>query len=255
MRIHVLSDLHLEFGPIDLPKVDVGLVILAGDVHVKLNGIQWIRENIPETPVIYLAGNHEYYGEKLPRLLDKIRERVKGTNIHLLENESIELGGFRFFGATLWTDMNLFGDPHVGCLEALKMNDYKRIRKTPSYRKLKPADTRALHYETVRHIEKFLKSGDPRRSVVLTHHAPSIRSLPERHRNDGVSCAYASHLDTFIEEHSPLLWVHGHIHQSNDYQIGSTRILSNPRAYIDDQNPEFDPNLVVDLGEEMERAE
>ena len=199
MRIQVLSDLHLEFGPIDLPKIEADLVVLAGDVHVKLNGIRWIRDNFSSTPVIYLAGNHEYYGEKHPRLLEKIREEAKGTNIHLLENESLELGGYRFFGATLWTDMALHGDYHIGFGEALRMNDYKRIRKTPSYRKMRPVDTRALHMETVRHLEKFMESGDPRESVVITHHAPSLRSLPERRRDEPISCAYASHLDSFIE--------------------------------------------------------
>lgn len=250
MRIRVLSDLHLEFGPIDLPKVEADLVVFAGDIHVKLNGIRWIRGNFPDTPVIYLAGNHEYYGEKLPRLLDKIRDEAAGSNVHLLENDSIEIGGFRFFGATLWTDMELFGDHHVGSLEALQMNDYKRIRRTPSYGKLRPVDTRALHYETVRHIEGFLKAGDPRRSVVVTHHAPSMRSLPERRRTELISCAYASHLDSLIEEHDPLLWIHGHIHHSQDYRIGRTRILSNPRAYVDDPNPGFDPELVIDLDRE-----
>lgn len=247
MRIHVLSDLHLEFGPIDLPKVEADLVVLAGDVHVKLNGIRWIRDTFPEIPVIYVAGNHEFYGEKFPRLFEKIREEAVGSNVHVLENESIEIGGFRFFGATLWTDLELFGDPQVGALEALQMNDYKRIRMAPSYRKLRPVDTRAWHRETVRHVGSFLAAGDPRKSVVITHHAPSIRSLPERHRKEIISCAYASHLDPLIEEHSPLLWIHGHIHQTQDYRIGETRILSNPRAYIGDPNPGFDPTLVVDL--------
>ena len=251
MRIHVLSDLHLEFGPIELPKVDADLIILAGDVHTKLNGIRWIRDNIPETPVIYLAGNHEYYGEKLPRLLDKIREEATGTNIHLLENESFEFGGFRFFGATLWTDMELHGDHHVGCLEAqLKMNDYKRIRRFPDYRKLRPVDTRAMHHASVRHIETFLNSGDSRRSVVVTHHAPTILSLPEHRRTEIISCAYASRLESFIEDHEPLLWIHGHIHHSQDYRLARTRILSNPRAYIDDPNPNFNPSLIVDLEDE-----
>lgn len=251
MRIHVLSDLHLEFGPISLPRVAADLVVLAGDIHVKLHGIRWIRDHIPETPVIYLAGNHEYYGEKLPRLLDKIRKESSGSNIHLLENESLEIGGFRFFGATLWTDMALHGDHHIGSLEALRMNDYKRIRRSPSYSKLRPADTRILHQKTVRHIEQFLESGDPRRSVVITHHAPSIRSLPERSRAEQINCAYASHLDPLIEKHSPRLWIHGHIHHSQDYLIGRTRILSNPRGYITDPNPAYNAELVIDLALEQ----
>jgi predicted phosphohydrolase len=253
MRIHVLSDLHLEFGPIQLPAVDADLVILAGDVHIKLNGIRWIRENIPDTPVIYLVGNHEYYGEKLPRLLDKIREEAAGTNIHLLENESIEFGEFRFFGATLWTDMELHGDHHVGCLEAMQMNDYKLIRRSPDFRKLRPIDTRALHHASVRHIEAFLKSGDPRRLVVITHHAPTILSLPEHRRTEIISCAYASRLDSLIEVHEPLLWIHGHIHHSQDYRLARTRILSNPRAYIDDPNLSFNPSLIVDLEDEYRK--
>ncbi|MFD2301957.1 metallophosphoesterase [Roseibacillus ishigakijimensis] len=248
MRIQVLSDLHIEFGAFDFPRVDADLVVLAGDVHVKLNGVRWIKENIPDTPVVYLAGNHEYYGEKIPRLRDKIREEAEGTNIHFLENEFVEFGGYRIFGATLWTDMELLGDHHVGCLEAVRMNDYKRIRKTPSYQKLRPVDTRLLHAESVRSIRQFLEAGDSRRSVIVTHHAPSIRSLPHRRRTEPISCAYASNLDSFIENLSPLLWIHGHIHHSQDYEIGDTRILSNPRAYLDDPNPSFDPELVVDLG-------
>lgn len=247
MRIRILSDLHLEFGPIDLPQVEADLVILAGDVHTKLNGIRWIREAIPDTPVIYLAGNHEYYGDKLPGLLDKIREEAAGTNIHLLENQSLELGGFRFFGATLWTDMELYGDQYAGCLEALNMNDYKRIRKSSDYRKLRPIDTRNWHHESMSHLERFLQAGDPRKSVVITHHAPSLLSFPEEFRDRAVNCAYASNLDPFIEQYSPLLWIHGHIHYSQDYTIGRTRILCNPRAYVGDTNPAFDPTLVIDL--------
>lgn len=253
MRIHILSDLHIEFGDFYFPKTNADLVVLAGDIHVKLNGIRWIRKAIPDTPVIYLAGNHEYYGEKIPRLLEKIREEADGTNVHLLENDSFEMGGFSFFGGTLWTDMELHGDHHVGSLEALQMNDYKRIRKTPSFRKLRPVDTRAIHYDTLKAITQFLESGDPGRSVVISHHAPSIRSLPEHRRAEIISCAYASHLDSLIEQRQPLLWIHGHIHHSQDYRIGMTRILSNPRAYVDEPNPAFDPGLVIDLDHENKK--
>jgi predicted phosphodiesterase len=90
MRIHILSDLHLEFGPIDLPPTPADLVILAGDIHLKLNGVRWIRHQFPDTPVIYLAGNHEYYGDKLPGLLDKIRAETD-EKLQALEVEMAKL--------------------------------------------------------------------------------------------------------------------------------------------------------------------
>ena len=61
-------------------------------------------------PVLYVAGNHEHYDERIGRLHEKLREAAAGSNVHILENETFELDGYRFFGATLWTDFNLFGD-------------------------------------------------------------------------------------------------------------------------------------------------
>ena len=248
MRVRILSDLHLEFGEFPLPPVPCDLVILAGDVHVKRNPVPWILKSFPETPVLYIAGNHEFYGEKFPRQLEKLKEEAEGTHIHFLENEGFELGGYRFFGCTLWTDMDLFGDVQASSIEAgALMNDYRRIHHSPSYRKLRPVDTRARHILSLQAIEAFLTGGDPRRSIVVTHHAPSILSLPPRRRGHPLSCAYASHLDEFIRQHRPLLWIHGHIHHSQDYQVGETRILSNPHAYPDEPNPNFDPLLTVEL--------
>ncbi|MCD6050366.1 MAG: phosphatase [Verrucomicrobia bacterium] len=249
MRLHILSDLHQEFGEIDLPKVDCDCVILAGDVSTKHNGLRWIQKRFPDLPVIYLCGNHEFYGDKLPKLTHRLREETRGTNIHFLENDSISIGGFHFFGCTLWTDMALMGDWKVGVEEAsLTMNDYKRVRNSAqNYKRLSPRDTRLIHQVSLESMRQFFTAHDANRSVIVTHHAPSILSLPEKRRMELISCAYASHLDAFILEHQPLLWVHGHIHHSNDYLIGNTRVLANPRAYPDKPNPNFKSDLVVQL--------
>jgi Icc-related predicted phosphoesterase len=249
MRLQIISDLHQEFGEIDLPVVDCDCVILAGDISTKLNGLRWIQKRFPEVPVIYLCGNHEFYGARLPKLTDHLREETKGTNIHFLENDSITIGGIHFFGCTLWTDMALMGNWQSGAEEArLTMNDYKRIRNSDrSYKRLSPRDTRSIHLNSLAAMRQFLAGHEAARSVIVTHHAPSLRSLPEHRRTDQISCAYASHLDDFILEHQPQLWVHGHIHHSNDYQIGQTRIIANPRAYPDNPNTGFIPDLVVEL--------
>jgi Icc-related predicted phosphoesterase len=128
------------------------------------------------------------------------------------------------------------------------MNDYKRVRNSKKgYRHLSPADTRLIHMNSLMEMERFLGSHDPRRTIVVTHHAPSAMSLPERRRDHSLSCAYASHLDPFILKHTPYLWIHGHIHQSRDYRIGSTRIISNPQGYPQEPNEFFDPGMIVEI--------
>ncbi|MDF1755738.1 MAG: metallophosphoesterase [Verrucomicrobiales bacterium] len=130
MRIQILSDLHIEFGEFQYPKTGADLVILAGDTHTKLNGVKWAIKEIPEVPVLYILGNHEFYGAKFPRLIEKLKIATQGSNVRILEEESIEIGVYRFFGATLWTDMALHGDIQTGSIEALQMNDYKKVAKT-----------------------------------------------------------------------------------------------------------------------------
>jgi Icc-related predicted phosphoesterase len=105
----------------------------------------------------------------------------------------------------------------------------------------------SIHRLSLHRMTEFFKLHDPRRTIVVTHHAPSALSLPLQRREDTISCAYASHLDDFILRYQPPLWIHGHIHHSNDYQIGSTRIISNPQAYPDDPNENFDPRFIIDL--------
>lgn len=247
MRLHVISDLHLEFGDIDVPTVDCDCVVIAGDLSTKYHGLEWIRRRFQDVPVIYVCGNHEFYGDKLPRLSQRLREETRGTNVHFLENDSVTINGIHFFGSTLWTDMALHGDWLRGTAEANSvMNDYKRIRNSAKgFKRLSAGETRLLHLASLDAMLRFFATHAPEHSVVITHHAPSLRSLPEHRRSELVSCAYASHLESFIEEHQPQLWIHGHIHHSQDYRIGSTRILANPRAYPDEPNPGFIPDLVV----------
>jgi Icc-related predicted phosphoesterase len=96
-------------------------------------------------------------------------------------------------------------------------------------------------------MEAFLTANDPKKTIVVTHHAPSPLSLKPTDRSKWVSCAYASNLDSFIERFQPHLWIHGHVHHSCDYRIGGTRILCNPQGYPGERNSEFKADLVLDL--------
>lgn len=238
MRIRILSDLHREFGPTDIPKLDADLIVLAGDIATKTNGLEWIRSFAGDIPTAYICGNHEFYGAKFPQVREKLQDLTKDTNIHVLEDSFFELNGWFIYGCTLWTDLALHGDWKTGAAEVKQgMNDYKRIRNSAKgYRRLTPEDTRLTHHMSLQRLADFFKNHDPRKTIVVTHHAPSALSLEEELRADPMSCAYASHLDEFIKTHSPRLWIHGHLHHSNDYWIGETRIISNPQGYPDEIN-------------------
>jgi hypothetical protein len=133
-------------------------------------------------------------------------------------------------------------------LAAGVMNDYKRVRNSNrGYKRLSPRDTRQIHLLSLQRMQNFFEQHDPAKTIVLTHHAPSILSLPLSRRADPISCAYASHLDDFILRQQPHLWVHGHIHHSNDYYIGRTRVLANPQGYPDEPNPDFNPVMMVEV--------
>lgn len=249
MRVHVLSDLHLEFRPYDDASPDADVVVLAGDVWLGVRGVEWARGRWPDTPIVYVAGNHEYYGETLPRLTEKLRWLAGERGVHFLENEAAEIGGVRFLGCTLWTDFQLTGDVVVARAAAGQvMNDYRKIRVTPEYRRLRPDDTASLHARSRRWLEEQLGAGTTAGAVIVTHHAPSLRSVPPEYRSDPVTAAFASSLDELAERSGAALWVHGHMHACVDYAIGGTRVLANPRGYPDEGVRAFDPGLVVEVG-------
>jgi len=247
MRIQILSDLHLEFSPLNLPAVEADATVLAGDINRGKRGLQWARQTFAGRPVVYVAGNHEYYTHALPKLTQELGA-ASDDILHFLEQGRVECGGVRFLGCTLWTDFQLLGTPLLARDTAqLKMNDYRKIRVSPQYCKLRARDTLDLHYRSRHWLEEAVEHGETRGAVIITHHAPSARSLSPEAPADWLSPAYASDLDTLIEASEAMLWVHGHTHRPVDYRVGGTRVISNPRGYADEPVVGFDPGLVIEL--------
>lgn len=248
MRLHILSDLHMEFAPFAAPKVDADVIVLAGDVDMGLKGMKWARKQWPDTPVIYVLGNHEFYREELPTLSDRLRRLCGETSIHLLENDVVEIGGLTFLGCTLWTDFKLLGDPAAARAVADKgMADYFQINFAGANRCLEAKDTERLHSDSRAWLEHQLKAHAPATTVVVTHHAPSARSIPPFHVGSALNAAFVSDLDSLVDSSRIPLWIHGHTHHCVDYLIGRTRVLSNQRGYPDTPVPGFDPGLVVEI--------
>lgn len=244
MRIHLLSDLHIEFARFLPPEVDTDVVILAGDIGVGIKGVKWASEAF-NCPVLYVPGNHEYYGGQLTRTLAKMRE-AGADRVQILDRDTVEIGGVRFLGATCWTDYKSTGDRQTAMEKAfLQMNDFRAIR-THDFRRTRPADF-ALEARATREwlLEELSKPFEGQ-TVVISHHAPHPQSLC-------VSSYARSHLDaSYANDWQDLfakgvdLWVHGHSHAAVDYRIGTTRVVCNPRGYPGEET-NFESDLILRL--------
>ena len=246
MKLHILSDIHLEFARFDPPPTDADVVVLAGDIWLGPRGVEWAARSF-DRPVLYVAGNHEYYGGHYRNTLVKMKRTAAGTGVSVLDAEQIVLGGVRFLAATLWTDFAITGNAVMAQLAAQQyMSDYSRIRAA-AYRRLRPADTRGAHLEARAFLRAALAEPFDGPTVVVTHHAPTQASIAAAflQHPSHLNAAYASDLEALLGP--PVgLWVHGHTHSSSDYWLAGTRVVCNPRGYIPyEPNPDFEAGLVV----------
>lgn len=251
MRLHILSDLHLEFASWTPPPVDADVVILAGDVHVGTEGVRWAAAAFADVPVVYVPGNHEYYDAMYPQHLRSLRRAARGTRVAVLDREVLEMPGLRILGCTLWTDFALLAArPAAMALAEAMMWDYRQIRIAPGRRPLQPADTLRWHRRARIWLEvelnKELAGGD-RPTVVVTHHAPDPGAVSTAEEDRPYAAAYASDLGDLIAAHAPAAWIHGHTHRARRDTSGSTRIVSNPRGYPDQPETGFEPDLVLTI--------
>ena len=266
MKLLVLSDLHLahhSFSAIQAGRRidnEADVVVLAGDISEGVAGFRWARETFPDKPVVYVAGNHEFYDHHWVHHLDAMREAANKHDIDFLEADAIDLGGVRFLGCSLWTDFDLLGpENNAAALRLAKsnMNDYHCIKITRTAelfwvhsKYLVPALTLSRHHGSVQWLESKLEpGGDPSKTVIVTHHAPHPKSIPTRFAAELLSAAYASDLTRLMGKAG--LWIHGHMHHSIDYVVNGTRVVANPRGYTHKngglENSHFNPALIVQI--------
>ncbi len=234
---------------------------MAGDIGKGAHGIKWAKRNFQDIPIIYVAGNHEFYGGDIADV-KKIQDIAKKFNVHFLNNDSVVVNGVRFLGCTLWSNIEQWSLAKVKKASSM-MNDYKYIQakywwknrqnREQAAKYLNVADNTLLgndqfhpvisyilHNESIAWLSEQLRKPFIGKTVVVTHHAPSFQST-ERETSEkriALKASYASNLETFIAQFSDEidLWVHGHIHQAVNYQVHGVPIRSNPRGY-----PVFNP--------------
>ena len=245
MKLHILNDLHIEVVDFEPPATDADVVILAGDVGVGMEGLRWAETRFPDKSVIYVPGNHEFYHYDITLI-----EELKGQSpehIHVLNDDQVVIDGVRFLGSILWTDFALFGEADkFFAMQAARqgMTDFSTIQNNG--RRFTPEDAIRLHMASRDWLVATLAEPFNGKTVVVTHHAPSSQSVHPRYVSDLLTTAFASNLEMLIDGDRPALWVHGHMHDSYDYEIYGAQVICNPRGYAPDAlNPDFRPDLVM----------
>ncbi len=253
MKLHILSDLHMEIMPYKLQVFDADVIILAGDIAEGTNGIAWAASLLEATTanIIYIAGNHEFYHRELNEIRTQMLTLAQQhSRLHYLENDTVIINSVRFIGATIWTDFNLTRPEDQETtlrMSELSLTDFRLIQYKQSRFTVK--DAIKLHLDSIKFIDTTLSEDFAGKTVVITHHAPSLKSVAPKYKDSFLKTYFASDLNHLLDRSD--LWVHGHTHVKSDYQIGNTRVICNPRGRPDNQgqaeNTQFNPELVIEI--------
>ncbi len=244
----LISDTHLELTRKNfvrlppLPTDSATVLILAGDIGTWKQVTSWmIAVKHQFSHIVFVAGNHEYYGQEMGLTQRQIRRRLAAhDNLHFLENDHLELEDCIVLGATLWTDMNR-EDVDTMRVCAQNMNDYHAIDlgSPENKRRLEPQDTVSLHQHSLAYFEQMIQSAT-KPVMIVTHHAPSFASS----RNEDIGAydqriqyAYASDLDDWLNarKHKVVAWCHGHTHKSMSYRLSDVPVLTNAKGYLNEK--------------------
>ena len=267
MKIAICSDIHLEFGPISLKNTKKAeVLILSGDICVAKDILDLdphetrfddksskIHKFFQEccarfNNVIYISGNHEHYHGDFAETFKIVRERLGYlANLHILDKESVLINDIMFIGGTLWTDMNKEDGITLMHMKSM-MNDFRCVKNSARKRHFNdvngnpqsqasnftPEDAVEDHKKMLDYLKVMLEGKHEQKFVVVGHHAPTKLSTHPRYADELImNGGYSSDLSEFILDHPQIkLWTHGHTHEEFDYLIGTTRIVCNPRGYI-----------------------
>ncbi|MHB8369458.1 MAG: metallophosphoesterase [Leptospirales bacterium] len=290
MKIQFASDLHTEFGgtPIRRNHLVGDVLVLAGDIAGTTNGlVDYLNRLHTNRPILYVVGNHEYYGgnwDKAVGLYSWAIEKAGLGNVHLLENDAIEIGGIRFLGTTLWTDC-MAGEQGLAAeamvADFLKIEGPKNTVDTVPLSKVSlppgyvPSRAETLsflqhmgndmtkkatlswqamaerYHESLEWLKQEIVKPFPGKTVVVTHFAPSLESNAAEYADSPIRGYFCNDLDSWIEglgDRAPEIWIHGHTHHCVDYRIGKTRVVSNQNGYLGIEKVEgFDPTKTVEI--------
>jgi Icc-related predicted phosphoesterase len=225
------------------------VVVYAGDIGENVvKNFKWMAKQLNGRQAIYIFGNHEYYNGTYSTKLEIAEELAKEyTNIHFLNNNFVTINGVNFYGTTLWTNFNN-RNPLNMTLAQMYMNDYQVIKyiKHENKFKLTTYDVANIHDTELSQLKNFLDYKKGEKNVIVSHHAPSSRSVNPKYKGDNLNAAYYSDLD-YLFDYEPKLWIHGHMHDAIHYVAGKTQVVCNPGGYFpwEFNKNGFNPNMLI----------
>lgn len=169
----------------------------------------------------------------------------------IIDPGMVRIAGVRFIGATLRTDLLLEGKADEIGAHMRVSREISDFRGAIQYqgRDFATGESVERHRADRRFVEQELKeaerAGD--RVVVITHHAPSPRSIRPWFEGDPFNCAFAPDLDPAIDRFQPAIWIHGHLHDPVDERLGRTQVVANPAGYAYEKKEGLYPGMCVDL--------
>ncbi len=261
MNLAYASDLHFEYhreDPSWLPALpeNADVLVLAGDIDSGANAIDSVRrlsDALPNTDIIYVAGNHEFYNQNYEKLLKTYRrEFAKLHRVHFLEKESLELHGVTFLGCTLWSGFETF--PEFPLRDSMNVAD----RYIPDFRLIRTdlndglsdtlSPTRMKHLYDSSHnwLDQMLSNSNPERTVVISHFPPHPQLRHGKIPHGILSNYFTADCQDIIEKHQPVLWIYGHNHWCDEMTCGATRLVSNQLGYPQEKGEirEYTPRSV-----------
>lgn len=244
MKIQIASDLHAEFktDTWKLENAGADVLILAGDIVCleREPSLKTVLEYLAPKwkHVIYVAGNHEFYGSNLWSGTSLIRDETNEIwNFRFLDNEWAKIDGVNFYGGTGWFP-DRENDP-MAWHSRFHMNDFRLIEHIAR-------DAPTWNNEFVINLEKNLVEPD----IIISHHLPHKRCISERFQNIALNAYFLADFDDLVETVKPKLWVYGHSHDTQDFKIGRTRLVNNACGYPREQNNShnnFRKDLVIEI--------
>lgn len=251
MKLALYSDLHLEHHPWYPPEsaTTADVVILAGDIASHTHGIEWAQQAFVQ-PVLYVAGNHEYYGAHLG-LLDEMRLRAK-ESVVLLERNSHILNRVRFLGCTLWSNfaLNGYGEEMAWAMHSARygINDFSTIWARGGLL-LEPRDITNMHRNAETWLDQELAKPFSGKTVIITHFAPHRGCIDPQYAENQLAPYFVSDLSPLMKKHHIDLWCHGHTHFSTDFVAeNGCRVISNQLGYYGErEGTGFRNELLIEI--------